>query len=375
LIRQKQSKQLKIYDMATSLNTKRIIIGILSLVFLVVLLIALWKEVQHAMPGYKPAPIVDAGTKHCISCHAEKGAGKVIVEQWKTSKHAEVGVGCLECHAANKTDVDAYLHEGALIATVVTPYDCRKCHEKETMEFVNSHHADAGMIMGSLDNVLAEVVEGDVNFNSGANPAAASGCWQCHGSRVQLLTDDQGKELPPGFLTWEMRRANMQNVCYQCHTKNYVAGFYTQYDNEVFLYNEKIGKPALKLMKLLLENQMITPAEFDEQIEWTYYYLWHHEGRRARMGASMMGPDYTQWHGNYEVADRFYMEFIPDLVEIIREARANGRTQGAQTVESELNTLLNSDMHKWFLGKMDPEELKKRKEAAAKFRDRYSESK
>jgi hypothetical protein len=223
--------------------------------------------------------------------------------------------------------------------------------------------------------VLAEVVEGDVNFNSGANPAAASGCWQCHGSRVQLLTDDQGKELPPGFLTWEMRRANMQNVCYQCHTKNYVAGFYTQYDNEVFLYNEKIGKPALKLMKLLLENQMITPAEFDEQIEWTYYYLWHHEGRRARMGASMMGPDYTQWHGNYEVADRFYMEFIPDLVEIIREARANGRTQGAQTVESELNTLLNSDMHKWFLGKMDPEELKKRKEAAAKFRDRYSESK
>jgi hypothetical protein len=510
--------------MATSLNTKRIIIGILSLVFLVVLLIALWKEVQHAMPGYKPAPIVDAGTKHCISCHAEKGAGKVIVEQWKTSKHAEVGVGCLECHAANKTDVDAYLHEGALIATVVTPYDCRKCHEKETMEFVNSHHADAGMIMGSLDNVLAEVVEGDVNFNSGANPAAASGCWQCHGSRVQLLTDDQGnirkydngipkldpktwpntgigrinldgskgscsachnrhafsvkqarqpencgkchmgpdhpqleiyqeskhgvnfyahkdlmnlgaqpwvvgldyiaaptcatchisatpdmpvthevgsriswtlrpkvsekidvqemakykaqgKELPPGFLTWEMRRANMQNVCYQCHTKNYVAGFYTQYDNEVFLYNEKFGKPALKLMKLLLENQMITPAEFDEQIEWTYYYLWHHEGRRARMGASMMGPDYTQWHGNYEVADRFYMEFIPDLVEIIREARAHGRTQGAQTVESELNTLLNSDMHKWFLGKMDPEELKKRKEAAAKFRDRYSESK
>ena len=375
MIRQKQSKQLKIYDMATSLNTKRIIIGILSLVFLVVLLIALWKEVQHAMPGYKPAPIVDAGTKHCISCHAEKGAGKVIVEQWKTSKHAEVGVGCLECHAANKTDVDAYLHEGALIATVVTPYDCRKCHEKETMEFVNSHHADAGMIMGSLDNVLAEVVEGDVNFNSGANPAAASGCWQCHGSRVQLLTDDQGKELPPGFLTWEMRRANMQNVCYQCHTKNYVAGFYTQYDNEVFIYNEKIGKPALKLMKLLLENQMITPAEFDEQIEWTYYYLWHHEGRRARMGASMMGPDYTQWHGNYEVADRFYMEFIPDLVEIIREARAHGRTQGAQTVESELNTLLNSDMHKWFLGKMDPEELKKRKEAAAKFRDRYSESK
>ena len=28
--------------------------------------------------------------------------------------------------------------------------------------------------------------------------------------------------------------------------------------------------------------------EFDERIEWEWYYLWHHEGRRARMGASMI---------------------------------------------------------------------------------------
>jgi len=93
--------------MATSLNTKRTIIGILSVVFLVVLLFALWKEVQKSMPDYKASPILDSGTKHCIGCHSEKGAGKVIVEQWKNSKHAEVGVGCLECHAANEDDVDA----------------------------------------------------------------------------------------------------------------------------------------------------------------------------------------------------------------------------------------------------------------------------
>ena len=35
------------------------------------------------------------------------------------------------------------------------------------------------------------------------------------------------------------------------------------------------------------------------------------EGRRARMGASMMAPDYTQWHGMFEVADRFYLELVP----------------------------------------------------------------
>ena len=38
--------------MSTSLTTKRSIIGVLSIVFLVVLLIALWKETQRQMPDY-----------------------------------------------------------------------------------------------------------------------------------------------------------------------------------------------------------------------------------------------------------------------------------------------------------------------------------
>jgi len=35
------------------------------------------------------------------------------------------------------------------------------------------------------------------------------------------------------------------------------------------------------------------------------YELWHHEGRRARMGTAMMAPDYTWWHGFYECKKRF----------------------------------------------------------------------
>ena len=96
--------------MATSLNTKRNIIGILSIFFLGVLLIALWKETQRQMPGYKPKPIVDKGTEHCIKCHSAMSNGEVITAQWKDSKHAEVGVGCLECHSAEADDIDAYEH-------------------------------------------------------------------------------------------------------------------------------------------------------------------------------------------------------------------------------------------------------------------------
>ena len=126
-------------------------------------------------------------------------------------------------------------------------------------------------------------------------------------------------------------------------------------------------------MKALGSEKLITPIPFDEKIEWTYFFLWHHEGRRARMGASMMGPDYTQWHGNFEVADRFYMELVPEIEEIIDEAKKHGKTAQANKVQALLDDILNSEMHKWFLGKSDADEIAKRKAASAEFRKRYSE--
>lgn len=458
--------------------------------------------------------------EQCIICHGKTGNGKTIVEQWSESKHAKNGVSCLDCHTADKNDPDAFEHHGKTIATIVTPKDCSTCHDKEYNEFSKSHHADAGMIMGSLDNVLAEVVEGNISFNGGSNPAAASGCWQCHGSKVEVLKDENGKAkkdangvilfdpktwpntgigrvnldgskgtcsachnrhnfsvmqarqpencgkchlgpdhpqqeiyneskhginfyahkdklnlnadkwitgvdnkiaptcatchmsatpdmtithdvgdriswtlrppvsqkidesllakfqkmgktVPADFLTWEKRRSKMQNVCSQCHTTNYVTNFYNQYDNVVKLYNDKYGIPATNVYKLLKSEKLLTEIDFDDKIEWTYYFLWHHEGRRARMGASMMGPDYTQWHGFFEVADRFYTEFVPEVKELIEKAKKNGNTASAEKIEKALNEVLNSELHKWFTGKVDPEELKKRKEAAKSFRERY----
>ncbi len=507
--------------MSTSLNTKRTIIGVLSIAFLAALLIAVFKETQRQMPNYKPLAVISNETDHCLSCHSEKGEGKVITEQWKDSKHAQVGVGCLECHKAEKDDIDAYEHHGDIIATIVTPNDCAKCHEKEVEQFTKSHHADGGAILGSLDNVLAEVVEGHAAFNGGMNPAAVSGCWQCHGSKVEVLKDAEGnplkddngilqldpktwpntgigrvnldgskgscsachnrhhfsveqvrqpdncgkchlgpdhpqkeiydeskhginfyahrekmnldsekwvvgedytaaptcatchmsatpdqeithdvgdriswtlrppvsekidasevkkhqklgQSLPADFLSWEQRRDKMINVCTQCHTESYVEGHYSQYDNVVNLYNDKFGKPATKLFKLAKEVKLLDDVAFNQKIEWTYFYLWHHEGRRARMGAAMMGPDYTQWHGLYEVAERFYMEFIPELKELVEEGKKHGNAAGASRVEKEIEVIMNSEMHKWYSGQMSPEEAAKRKEAAKKFRERYT---
>jgi hypothetical protein len=49
------------------------------------------------------------------------------------------------------------------------------------------------------------------------------------------------------------------------------------------------------------EQGLLTQAPFDEPIDFVYFNLWHHWGRTAKFGVWMQGPDYSQWHGAYEV--------------------------------------------------------------------------
>jgi len=104
----------------------------------------------------------------------------------------------------------------------------------------------------------------------------------------------------------------VKSVCANCHASDWINNFYLQFDGVVDLGNEKFFKPAKELMTKLQQAGKITNTPFDAPIKWTYYELWHHQGRRARMGASMNGPDYVQWHGFYEIARIFYAGFLPE---------------------------------------------------------------
>ena len=89
-------------------------------------------------------------------------------------------------------------------------------------------------------------------------------------------------------------------------------------------------------------------SNFDEEIEWTWFYLWHHEGRRARHGASMMAPDYAHWHGMFEVAERFYQELIPQARELASHAESEGQTEQAAAVRQVIDAILARPEHQWF---------------------------
>jgi hydroxylamine dehydrogenase len=520
-----------------SLKFKQFVIAVLGFAFLGSLIYVQAMEVERKREesGEVRNITVPSSSRRCVSCHDEKSPG--ITAHWRDSTHAEKGVACVDCHQADQGDADAFDHEGVLIATVVTPKDCARCHKAITEEFEGSHHAKAGNILASLDNFLAETVEGNrTPFNPhGKTPgrpdiqsvngmaSAAVGCKQCHGSKVALLgtdgepitvtdlkpdqngkptnaeavsriaknqdgkplfdsrtwpntgigrlnldgsrgscsachsrhdfsprrarrpencgkchlgpdhpqkeiyeeskhgiayrdlkdkmglekkswvlgedyshaptcatchmsantkngrkiTHDPGKRLSWTNRPWESRvldtdingkivletdpvkrralvhhkaadkRREMKNVCLHCHTNDYVNGFYKQYDDFLVLYNEKFARPGKMIMDALLANKLRTPANFDEKIEWTWFYLWHHEGRRARHGAAMMAPDYAHWHGMFEVAERFYMGLIPEAREMAKHGAEAGKTAEAAAVIKVIEAILSRPEHQW----------------------------
>ena len=164
-------------------------------------------------------------TRECLNCHVEDT--KIIYQQWGKSRHYGAKVGCYECHRAEKGDPDAITHEDFRIAVIVSPKDCAQCHEKEVEEFTNSHHTKAGRILGSLDNILAEVVEGNrglktAGFPDGVSAAAVNGCWQCHGSVIKV--DAESGTLDAA--TWPntgIGRVNpdgTEGSCTACHSRH-----------------------------------------------------------------------------------------------------------------------------------------------------------
>lgn len=110
----------------------------------------------------------------------------------------------------------------------------------------------------------------------------------------------------PALTDWQAERRKMEMVCTQCHSEQWTKEHFSRFDRVVSLYNETYFLPAQTVMRFLYENRLLTESVmFDEPIEWEYYELWHHEGRRARMGAAMMAPDYAWWHGFYELKHRY----------------------------------------------------------------------
>jgi hypothetical protein len=92
-------------------------------------------------------------------------------------------------------------------------------------------------------------------------------------------------------------REKMKFVCNQCHSGKWTDGYFNEFDNVVADYN-KVWQKTDDLLKQAYDEGLISEDNpLDETPEIMHYLIWHHDGRRWRMGASMMGPDWTHWNG------------------------------------------------------------------------------
>jgi hypothetical protein len=190
---------------------------------------------------------------------------------------------------------------------------------------------------------------------------------------VRPEVSDAKLGLPGKDIDWKARRANMNDVCLNCHNQHFVDGFYKQYDSLIDLYHDKFAKPGLALYQAA--KPLLPAPQFANAIDFTWYEIWHHEGRRARHGAAMMGPDYTHWHGTYEVAKHFYSKYIPELQELVEKHNGSAdpaKKEAAAKLEHLLEETLNSPNHQWYINKMSPEEKAARDQQRKEFQQRYS---
>ena len=58
---------------------------------------------------------------------------------------------------------------------------------------------------------------------------------------------------------------------------------------------------AKEIIDGLHKDGTLSGPPFSQPIDFTYFNLWHYDGRTSKHGAFMGGADFVQWHGNYEL--------------------------------------------------------------------------
>jgi hypothetical protein len=310
--------------------------------------------------------------KDCSECHEQQ------VEEFANSKHAHqfwlfanadraifenpisTRHGCEQCHNIGNIwpdqsvgECDACHSKHSYSKEVARqPETCGECHIGPDHPHVEIYYESKhGNIFAAKGD------DWDMNYSSNYEPIPieAPVCATCHmdGNETQPMTHNVSARLawesqaPWSYRTvwdaehlgsWEQKRERMEAICKSCHAPDFVETYLLTADLVNLQYNE-IRRTFVYWTKKLTENGTIDRLElegkfysnpvlngWDEKPEELMYYAWHHEGRRFRHGAEMMGADFTQWHGIWELQE--------DLVELITWAAEQGDQEAKMWVES-----------------------------------------
>jgi hypothetical protein len=292
--------------------------------------------------------------------------GGYIIRNDEELIHAATMRGCQSCHGTNMTgkkaeDFDVWPNNGiGRINPDGSKGSCSACHTRHSFSIAEARHPETcGQCHMGPDHPQIEMymeskhgniysAEGDSwnwskkNWTAGVDYRAPT-CAGCHmsgipgnpdvptthdvsarlswelESEVSRRTDNTANALGVPISdgsTWQTKQGRMKAVCNQCHSTTWVDNYYEQADVAVELHDKQYAE-AKEFVTALYEEGLLTTQAFDEPIEFKIYEMWHHEGRRARMGAFMMAPDYVQWHGFYDMfQDRVEIEHMAEEIRL-----------------------------------------------------------
>jgi hypothetical protein len=276
---------------------------------------------RHSLPAY----VAYAGTEQLspehLAMYAAIPEGSYAPDKSRNALFAIEGpditeFACETCHSVGDPAADGsvgqcqkcHLRHTFSLEQARKPETCNACHigpdHPQWEIYQESPHGIAYMTMGHTWNWEAEA--GTLTVED--FPAAT--CAICHfsGFGASGTTHDVGDRLSWYLFapiserrpSWQDNLVRMQNVCRECHNQEFITDFYQAADKATEAVNARVVESD-QIMKPLKDRGLLTAEPFDEPIDFTYFELWHHWGRTAKFGVWMQGPDYTQWHGIYEL--------------------------------------------------------------------------
>lgn len=299
----------------------------------------------------------------CEQCHGTKieidEEGKPTKETWPNT-----GVGRINPDGSTGSCTACHARHTFSRAQARTPQTCGKCH-------IGPDHSHLEIYNESKHGIIYHAKVAEMNLESdkwvaGIDYSVAPTCSTCHMSAAPGVTEthdvserlswnlrdpisyninlvvlengkqydlDDNKTQPSKgeafegstvkeIINWRERRSTMKNVCYACHTTDFVDGHYKQLKDIIGLYNDNFATPLQSIMNDLVKMGKITKVLFDDKIEWIWWEIWHRDGRRARQGSAMSGPHYVWWGGGYDLVKHTYIDFFNELRNIVGKKEA-----------------------------------------------------
>lgn len=274
---------------------------------------------RHAAPAWAAVaggePFTEAQLQHAERFHpgwVDRPPNRLA----QLEGEAAIRSGCAACHSIGRPNpdgsigdcTDCHSRHWASLELARSPRTCGQCHmgpdHSQIEIFEESKH---GVIFtAQRDQMDLSVPPEDLTAEHMPVPT----CSTCHMSGLGDLAPTHDTTTRLSYFLFapiseprpnhERNEAEMKDLCNQCHTGDHTDAFYADAEAVLHATNEKVSA-AEKIIDDLRAEGLLTPEPFDEKIEFVYFDLWHYYGRTAKHGAYMGGPDYVQWHGNYEL--------------------------------------------------------------------------